>query len=84
MENWGPWYGRKSIRNGGKSWRYYTEYLSKLNYFTAGIGKMHFYPQRALNGFHQTILDESGRIKDPDLFRIIRNGLIIINQQKWE
>ncbi|WP_462351088.1 arylsulfatase [Fusobacterium varium] len=42
------------------------EYLSKLNYFTAGIGKMHFYPQRALNGFHQTILDESGRIKDPD------------------
>lgn len=40
--------------------------LSKLNYLTVGIGKMHFYPQRSLNGFHQTILDESGRIKDPD------------------
>ena len=26
---------------------------------------MHFHPQRALNGFHNTILDESGRVVDP-------------------
>ncbi len=40
--------------------------LSKLGYHTQGIGKMHFFPQRALNGFHHTVLDESGRAKDPD------------------
>ncbi len=28
---------------------------------TIGIGKMHWYPQRHLHGFHKTILDESGR-----------------------
>lgn len=35
--------------------------LAKNGYHTQGIGKMHFYPQRALNGFHNTIIDESGR-----------------------
>ena len=40
--------------------------LSKGGYHTKGIGKMHFFPQRALNGFHSTLLDESGRVEDPD------------------
>lgn len=35
--------------------------LAKADYQTAGIGKMHFFPQRATYGFHQTILDESSR-----------------------
>ncbi len=39
--------------------------LSKAGYHTCGVGKMHFHPQRALMGFHRTILDESGRVGDP-------------------
>lgn len=35
--------------------------LAKAGYHTQGIGKMHFHPQRALNGFHNTILDEGLR-----------------------
>ena len=30
-------------------------------YYTLGIGKMHWHPQRHLHGFHRTILDESSR-----------------------
>jgi len=32
-------------------------------YYTLGIGKMHWFPQRHLHGFHRTILDESGRVE---------------------
>ncbi|PYI50777.1 arylsulfatase [Paenibacillus flagellatus] len=39
--------------------------LAKAGYHTQGVGKMHFYPQRTLNGFHHTVLDESGREEDP-------------------
>ena len=39
--------------------------LAKVGYHTQGVGKMHFYPQRSLNGFHHTVLDESGRVHDP-------------------
>lgn len=38
--------------------------LAKAGYHTQGVGKMHFHPQRALNGFHNTVLDESGRAPD--------------------
>ncbi len=40
--------------------------LRDVGYYTLGIGKMHFDPQRNLHGFHQTILDESGRVQSPD------------------
>jgi choline-sulfatase len=39
--------------------------LAASGYHTQGIGKMHFHPQRALNGFHNTILDESLRVGSP-------------------
>ncbi len=39
--------------------------LAQAGYHTQGVGKMHFHPQRALNGFHRTVLDESGRVSDP-------------------
>lgn len=39
--------------------------LRAAGYRTLGIGKMHWHPQRALHGFHQTILDESGRVESP-------------------
>lgn len=32
--------------------------LREAGYYTVGIGKMHFYPQRNRHGFHQTLLDE--------------------------
>ncbi|MCL3780426.1 arylsulfatase [Prolixibacteraceae bacterium JC049] len=35
--------------------------LRNLGYYTFGIGKMHWFPQKALHGFHGTLVDESGR-----------------------
>ena len=35
--------------------------LAQAGYHTQGVGKMHFYPQRKLHGFHNLVLDESGR-----------------------
>jgi choline-sulfatase len=40
--------------------------LRDAGYQTLGIGKMHWTPQRHLHGFHQTILDESGRAESKD------------------
>ncbi|MBI9060801.1 MAG: arylsulfatase [Marinilabiliaceae bacterium] len=40
--------------------------LKEAGYYTVGIGKMHWHPQRNLHGFHQTILDESGRVESDD------------------
>jgi arylsulfatase len=37
--------------------------LRDLGYYTYGIGKMHWSPQRTLHGFHGTLLDESGRLE---------------------
>ncbi|MHA1110869.1 MAG: sulfatase-like hydrolase/transferase [Promethearchaeota archaeon] len=38
--------------------------LRDAGYYTCGIGKMHWHPQRSLHGFHETHLDESGRVED--------------------
>lgn len=40
--------------------------LRELGYYTFGIGKMHWFPQKALHGFHATLVDESGRVESPD------------------
>src|SRR5699024_388969 len=42
------------------------EVLTEHGYHTVGVGKMHFRPQRSLQGFHRTVLDESRRRLDPD------------------
>ncbi len=39
--------------------------LADAGYYTYGIGKMHWSPQRSLRGFAATELDESGRVEDP-------------------
>jgi choline-sulfatase len=39
--------------------------LREAGYYGLGIGKMHWHPQRTLHGFHQTLLDESGRAESP-------------------
>lgn len=49
--------------------RYSTEMprlLRDAGYYTLGIGKMHWHPQRNTHGFHNTILDESGRAETPE------------------
>lgn len=38
--------------------------LKDAGYYTFGIGKMHWHPQRSRHGFDGTLLDESGRIED--------------------
>lgn len=40
--------------------------LRNLGYYTFGIGKMHWFPQKSLHGFHATLVDESGRTESPD------------------
>jgi arylsulfatase A-like enzyme len=40
--------------------------LRDAGYYTMGIGKMHFNPQRNLHGYHRVLLDESGRVQSPD------------------
>lgn len=40
--------------------------LREQNYYTFGIGKMHWSPQKSLHGFHGTLIDESGRADTKD------------------
>jgi arylsulfatase len=40
--------------------------LADAGYYTMGIGKMHWHPQRNKHGFHEVLLDESGRVESPD------------------
>ncbi|MBN2416868.1 arylsulfatase [bacterium] len=37
--------------------------LREAGYYTFGIGKMHWYPQKTTHGFHGTLVDESGRVE---------------------
>ncbi|MBN2315616.1 MAG: arylsulfatase [Sedimentisphaerales bacterium] len=37
--------------------------LRDAGYYTFGIGKMHWYPQKKLRGYHGTLVDESGRVE---------------------
>ena len=37
--------------------------LREAGYYTFGIGKMHWFPQKALHGFNGTLVDESGRVE---------------------
>ncbi len=67
LTGWAPWhhgmlgYGRVAESYGNEMPRM----LRELGYHAIGIGKMHWHPQRNLHGFHETILDESGRGETP-------------------
>jgi len=39
--------------------------LRDAGYYLYGIGKMHWFPQRRLRGYHEILLDESGRVETP-------------------
>ena len=62
-----PWHhGMLGYGNVAEHYRYeMPQMLRDGGYYTTGIGKMHWHPQRATHGFHVTILDESGRVEDP-------------------
>lgn len=47
--------------------------LARAGYYTFGIGKMHWFPQKALHGFHGTLVDESGRIEQNGFVSDYRN-----------
>ncbi len=63
----GPWrngmlgYGRVAERYAQEKPRM----LAEAGYRTCAIGKCHYHPQRNGHGYHQLILDESGRVQDP-------------------
>lgn len=40
--------------------------LGEAGYYTTSIGKNHYHPQRNSHGYHQVLLDESGRIESPE------------------
>lgn len=47
--------------------------LRDAGYYTFGIGKMHWYPQKTLHGFHGTLVDESGRVEQEGFISDYRN-----------
>ena len=51
--------------------------LKDAGYYTFGIGKMHWHPQRVKHGFEGTLLDESGRIEDENFTSDYRQWLQI-------
>lgn len=63
-----PWHhGMLGYGRVGNHYRYeMPAMLRELDYFTFGIGKMHWFPQKSLHGFHGTLVDESGRVESDD------------------
>lgn len=63
-----PWHhGMLGYGKVARKYRYeMPRMLRELGYYTFGIGKMHWFPQKSLHGFHATLVDESGRTESPD------------------
>lgn len=63
-----PWnHGMLHMVGMGQGYRFTKpQALRDAGYYTMGIGKMHYNPQRNLHGFHHIVLDESGRIQSPN------------------
>lgn len=63
-----PWHhGMLGYGRVGSHYRYeMPQMMRDLNYYTFGIGKMHWFPQKSLHGFHGTLIDESGRVESED------------------
>ena len=47
-------------------------------YYTFGIGKMHWFPQKSLHGFHEILVDESGRAETPGFVSDYRRWFRIV------
>lgn len=60
-----PWHhGMLGYGRVAREYRYeLPRMLREAGYYTFGIGKMHWFPQKSLHGFHGTLVDESGRVE---------------------
>jgi len=60
-----PWHhGMLGYGRVARKYKYeMPEMLKEAGYYTFGIGKMHWFPQKALHGFNGTLTDESGRVE---------------------
>lgn len=60
-----PWHhGMLGYGRVARKYRYeLPRMLREAGYYTFGIGKNHWFPQKSLHGFHGTLVDESGRIE---------------------
>ncbi len=65
LTGWAPW--RHGMLGYSRVPQYYENELPRMvreaGYYTLGIGKMHWFPQRITHGFHKTLLEESGRVE---------------------
>lgn len=63
-----PWVnGLLGYGKVAKSYPYEMPQMLRDNdYYTYAIGKLHYAPQRNLHGYHEALLDESGRVDTPD------------------
>ncbi len=60
-----PWHhGMLGYGRVARRYRYeMPRMLREAGYYTFGIGKMHWFPQKSLHGFNGTLVDESGRVE---------------------
>ncbi len=60
-----PWHhGMLGYGRVARKYKYeMPQMLREAGYYTFGIGKMHWFPQKSLHGFHGTLVDESGRVE---------------------
>ncbi len=60
-----PWHhGMLGYGRMARKYKYeMPQMLKEAGYYTFGIGKMHWFPQKALHGFNGTLTDESGRVE---------------------
>jgi choline-sulfatase len=63
-----PWHhGMLGYGRVARQYKYEMPHMMReLGYYTFGVGKMHWFPQKSLHGFHATLVDESGRTESPD------------------
>ena len=70
-----PWHhGMLGYGRVGRKYKYeMPQMLRDLGYYTFGVGKMHWFPQKCLHGFHGTLVDESGRVEQDGYLSDYRN-----------
>ncbi len=70
-----PWHhGMLAYGRVGKKYKYeLPRMMREAGYYTFGIGKMHWFPQKSLHGFYGTLVDESGRVESPDFISDYRD-----------
>lgn len=70
-----PWHhGMLGYGRVGYKYKYeLPRMVRRAGYYTYGIGKMHWFPQKTLHGFHGTLVDSSGRVESPGYISDYRN-----------